>query len=114
MFPSSVVGYHRSGEASFRLGWLSSDPGEAAILSLFRIPVERVAPDFSRTRSAENIFAPALPAVQKMGPETADTVVQAGPHGLLFRASDLGFRLEQDAQLRGRALGVSYVFGKSN
>ena len=44
------------------------------------------------TFAAENIFAPAVPVVQTMGPETAGTDVQAGPHGLLFRAPDLGFR----------------------
>ena len=54
-----------------------------------------------------------MPAVQTMAPETADRVVQAGPHDLLFREPDLGFRMEQDAQLRGRALAVSHVFGKS-
>ena len=59
MFPSEVVGCHRSGSDdsgsdserfrfSFRLERLSSDLGEVAILSLFRIPVESVAPDFSR------------------------------------------------------------------
>ena len=62
MFPSEVVGCHRSGSDdsgsdserfrfSFRLERLSSDLGEVAILSLFRIPAESVAPDFSRTRS---------------------------------------------------------------
>jgi hypothetical protein len=31
---------------------------------------------------------------------------------LVFREPDRGFRLEQDAQLRGRALAVSHFFGE--
>ena len=36
------------------------------------------------TFAAENIFAPAVPVVQTMGPETAGMAVQAWPHELFF------------------------------